>query len=202
MYYAYNKIRGCIPCNTREEAIQVIQKQTKDHTETSNNNKITFETILGNGVGAYAEYLHAYEAVILYIIKRANQEYPDYLTKKKVGQIFTMTMLRWYCTQMDGYTREKPIRAGKPKQYKGQVGFSAFDRYYDNIKRNLKFRENKDGFYVLWTEIELEILEKLVDSSDMIRIIKGCVRDSQYPKNCQRTINNLYKLLSDKYKTK
>ena len=195
MYYAYNKHIGCIPCETKEEAIHMAGVDPETRVIES----VLQELMLQDKIRPYNEYMHTYEAIILYIIHKANKAYSDYLTKKKIGEIFTITILRYYLRYRDSYTGEEPIRASKPRKYKGNIGFSKYEEYYDNIKTHLHSRK-QGNWYVLSTEISGDILRALVDNIDMIHVVDSAVRDAKYPRNCKRIIKNLYKTVPTRYK--
>ncbi len=185
MIYLYDNRIGFESFKTRQEAVYRMKAIT-------NENKYEIEP--------YWEYKKTYEAIILYIISRANEVYPDYTTRKRVGQIFTIAMLRWYKETDKTYTGEKPIKCGKVARYGGQIGFSAFDKYYDNIRGDTHIRKNDEGWYVVFTEIPQQILKKLVDSEKMIHIIHRSVEDANF-KKAERTIHNMYyKHTDDRFK--
>ena len=182
MVYVYTSTYGGKEVATREEAIKIM-----------NENKVR-ETSMQIKQNPYIAYKDQYEAILLYIIKAGNDKYPEYMTRKKVGQIFTLSMIRWYLQTDSTYTGEKPIYCGRIKHYHDNVGFPAFDLYYSAVKQDIRGRENEKGWYVVFTEIPCELLEGLVKPK-MQQIIRGAVRDCQYKKESERKINQAFKQL-------
>lgn len=184
MVYVYTSTYGGKEVATREEAIELMNESEVQESMQEQN--------------PYIEYKDQYEAILLYIIKLGNEKYPNFMTKKKLGQIFTLSMIRWYLHTDSTYTGEKPIYCGRIRKYKNNVGFSAFDIYYPAIRENIRVRENDKGWFVLFTEIPCETIEELV-KPHMRNIVRGAVRDCQYKETAPRKINQAFKQLQKKY---
>lgn len=181
----FNSSVGLETYNTRTEAVRRMKT-------------LNTGTIMNSE--PYWEYKKTYEAIILYTILRASQKYPEYVTRKKVGVIFTIAMLMWYKQTDTTYTGEKPIYCGHVKRYGNEIGFPAFDKYYDNVGKDIQKRTNSEGYCVMWTEIPENTLRNLVDSNQMVRIIKRAVDTAQYQKNARRTIKKMYNGTKDRFK--
>lgn len=197
IYVYTNKL---VQVASREEALSLMKTQRILDDEKV---EIIEEKPDKLGLRPYMEYKREYEALLLYIIKRASELYPDYVTAKRVGQIFTVAMLRWYTQVKTSYTGEKPIKAGRIREYNDNIGFKAFKGIYNNVKKSIDFTENNEGWYVLSTDIPLKTIEGLVANKRMIRIMEGAIRECQYIDNSYyRTVRSLYKKLPYKYKVK
>ena len=198
---AWNKELGWKTVTSKEEAIQWTQQKTNwievEDEGLSVQPRTQYRT--GYTQTPYVQYSHSYEALVLYIVKRCNEVYPDYTNYTIVAQVFTLAMLRYYNQYERPYTKEKPIRAGKLKQYKGQIGFQHYPEYWDNCSEHIQSRKytynngNKTGTAtVYWTEIPSDELRRLVDDREMIGHLEYSVRKGQYPKKLKKEINMVY----------
>ena len=160
----------------------------------------------------YVDYSHSYEAIILYIVKKAENlwENINYLNKKRIGQMFTLALMKYYCEQQKGYTKEKPIKVGKLRRYTGQIGFNAFDTYFHNLYDELERKEieytNKHGeidrAYIFETNINMNEIRSLVDDREMIRILDDVTKKGQFKSVLEKSIRNTFKRLDIRYKIK
>ena len=205
MIYVYNQNIGLVSCQTRQEAIGYMNNGTKQEEIVTVQPQTQYRT--GYTQTPYVQYSHSYEALVLYITKRCNDEYPDYTNYKRIGQVFTLAMLKYYALYDKSYTREKPIKAGKLREYGGQIGFANFKEYFRNCSQVLQSREytyddGKKTARVYWTEIPCEELQRLVDDKDMLRILEYCVKKGQYSKSLYNEIKKVYNKTDKKRKLK
>ena len=205
---AWNEELGWKTVNTYEEAKE-WQEKTSDGVQTvePRDNYLTTYTDT-----PYLTLSHTYEAMILYIIDKVNEEYPDYAQYVRVANIFTLSMMRYYNSQGQGYTKEKPIRFGYIRTKSGAtyLGTSHFQEYWQYIKDKEviqgRWREyidangKKQKSYLVWTEIPREELKKLVDDKKMIRIMNGAVREGQYQEHLIKEIRDTYNRMNKKFK--
>lgn len=203
MIYVYNQNIGLVSCETRQEAIGYMNNKTKQDSLLTVQPRTQYKTKYNQT--PYVQYSHSYEALVLYITKRCNDEYPDWTNYTCIAQVFTLTLLKYYNLYKKPYTKEKPIKAGKIKQYGGQIGFVHFKEYFDSCYPVLKSRQYKYGnekktATVFWTEIPLTEIEKLVDDKDIIRIMEYCVKKGQYAPSIKQEIRKVYEKTDARWK--
>lgn len=211
MYYAYNKsTKTCIPCKTREEAIHMSQVEMINGAEPTT-------TIQEQKQTNYPEFLHNYEAMILYIVHRINDVVNDaernFANYQVIAQVFTASLMKYYITTNRSYSKEKPILASKNYTFKNPVCFEAYSNYFKQVERVLKQKTfatttNKGEIItptVYWTEIPSSDLEKLVDDKKMtnhINYMISVLNSKNGYSNLQLILKKLYKRLPSHWKKK
>lgn len=205
---AWNEELGWKTVNTYEEAKE-WQEKTSDGVQTvePRDNYLTTYTDT-----PYLTLSHTYEAMILYIIDKVNEEYPDYAQYVRVANIFILSLMRYYNSQGHGYTKEKPIRFGyiRTKHGATYLGTPHFQEYWQYIKDKEgiqgRWREYIDAngkkreSYLVRTDIPREELKKLVDDTKMIQIINGAVKKGQYSEVIVKEIRDTYNRMDKKWK--
>lgn len=205
---AWNEELGWKTVNTYEEAKEWQEKTSYGvQTVEPRDNYLTEYTDT-----PYLTLSHTYEAMILYIIDKVNEEYPEYAQYVRVANIFTLSVMKYYVSQKRGYTKEKPIKFGfiQTKHGATYLGTPHFQEYWQYIKDKEVIHGRRSEYidgngkpresYLVWTEIPREELKKLVDDKKMIRIMNGAVREGQYPTHLSEEIKKTYKALDKKWK--
>jgi hypothetical protein len=210
MVYVYKN--GILSENiSREDAIEELKnsinewKEVDAQKEVVSNPQTQFRT--GYTQTPYIQYSHTYEAVLLYIVKKCAEIRPNFANFNILGKVFTLSMLKYYSMYNKPYTKEKPIKAGRIKQYRNKVGFLHFKEYFENCKLDLKqrthpYNDGKKRAIVYWTELPINELKNLVDDRKMVGIINDCARYMRDTRKLEKAINDVFNRLPARWKLK
>lgn len=211
MIESWNKELGWKTVNTYEEAEEWQNKTVTwievEDTEAELSVQPRTQYRTGYTKTPYVQYSHSYEALVLYIVKRCNEDYPDWTNYTRVAQVFTLALLRYYNQYEKPYTKEKPIKAGKLKQYKGKIGFKHYPEYWYNCFQHIRSRKYTynngneiETATVFWTEIPFEEIKNLVDDTDMMRHLEYAIKKGKYAEGLYKEIRKVYGNTNERFK--